>query len=253
MISTKKLSLVTILFISLNTFAGLKDVYKYRWLDPKKEVFVLQDKIHENEGRFFISAGFGDHKLSEFQNVTMLNGTLGYYFSEEWAIEAFYHHYMSSENGAYNAVFRQTSLNTSGGQSNIVLPHVVRWDNMMGANVLYTPFYGKINTFNLIFYVDLGFGLGASWNKYSHNTKAATNNLSDTYETDSTVSFNWKFQFKWHLTDNIKIKLDFINYLATIPSLDFNNVATSSTSSSHTETTEFVRSYDIIGSIGFMF
>ncbi len=236
----------------MNTFAGLKDVYKYRWLDPKKEVFVLQDKMHENEGRFFISAGFLDHKLSEFQSVTGINGTAGYYFSEEWAVEGFYNHYMNSNNGAYKAVLTQTNTG-GGGTTNIVLPHVVRWDNMMGLNVLYTPFYGKINTFNLIFYIDLGFGLGASWNKYSHNTAATQANLKkDAYESDSTISYNWKFQFKWHITKTIKFKFDFVNYLATIPSLDFNGFQAGGTGS-HTESTEFVRSYDLLASIGFMF
>jgi len=251
LISTKKLSLFILLLLSLNTFAGLKDVYRYRWLDPKKEVFVLQDKMHENDGRFYISAGYADHRLSEFQSAATINGTLGYYFSEEWAIEGFYNHFLNSNNAAYKAVVTQTSTG-SGGTSNIVLPHVVRWDNMMGANLLYTPFYGKINTFNLIFYVDLSFGLGASWNTYSHNTTAATSTLKDAYETDSTVSVNWKFQFKWHLTDNIKIKFDFVNYLASLPSLDFKGFNTGG-SGTHEETTEIIRSYDLLASVGFMF
>ena len=121
----------------------------------------------------------------------------------------------------------------------------------MGANILYSPFYGKINTFNLIFYVDLSFGLGASWNKYSHNTTAATTTLKDSYETDSTVSVNWKFQFMWHVTNNIKIKFDFVNYFASLPSLNFKGFNTGT--ATHEETTELIRSYDLLASVGFMF
>ncbi len=250
MTSTKLICFLLCIF-SLNVFSGLKDVYKYRWLDKKKKVFVLQDKMHENEKRFYLSVGWAPSRLSEFQASSNINATLGYYFKEEWAFEAFYNHGMNSENGAYDAVVRQTS---SGSGGRTVLPHVQRYNSMMGGYILWSPFYGKINTFNLIFHLDLSFGLGASLNNYSHNTSAtkqsgtSTSSITDSYEDDSNISINGKFQFMWHINNNWKFKFDYANYFGTLPSLDYQGPT-----KGHIETTEFIRAYDLIFSIGYMF
>ncbi len=251
MISTKILSLLIFIF-SLNAFSGLKDVYKFRWLDKKKKVFVLQDKMHENAKRFYISVGYGPGKLSEFQATSTLNATAGYYFSEEWAFEAFYNHGLNSNNGAYDAVVRQTSGGTGG---RTVLPHVQRYNNQIGGYLLWSPFYGKINTFNLIFYVDLSFGLGVSMNNYSHNTNATiqsgqsgTTQILDSYEDDSAISLNAKFQFMWHMTRHWKFKFDYANYFASIQSLDFQGAG-----KGHKKADEIIGAHDLLFSIGYMF
>jgi len=249
----KILSIYIKLFITLSFFgstflyAGQKDIYNFKWLDQSKKVYVLQDKIHENKGRVYLNVGYGSSELSKFNSTTNLHGNLGVYMGEEWALEGFFSNYTNKNNDAYEAINVQIKEQTGRD----VFPHVVKIKQMYGLNLMYSPFYGKINTFNKIFYLDWSFGIGGAMSKYEHNTEliqAALGTFStDTYEDGSAISGLLKTQLRWHLNKTFKVNLDFVNYFTKLPDLE--NLG----GSFFNEKEKFIRSYDIMISAGLMF
>lgn len=192
-----------------SVYAGIKDVYEFKWLDPKKKVFVLQNKIHKNIKSGNVSLGYGSGQLSDFQDTSAIHLMADYYLSEEWGLEFFLTSYSNSNNDSYRAVQNQV-----GG----VIPHVIKFNMLYGLNLMFSPFYGKINTFNTIYYIDWSFGLGFAMIDADDNTTSFDANApTDTYESESRFGFSAKTQVRWHLTDLINIQFDYITYFANLP------------------------------------
>ena len=74
------------------------DLYKFLWLDTDKKVFVLQNKLYKKKNTHYLDVALVQDLSSNFQEVRGAQISYGYYFSEYWAIEGFYHHYTSSDN-----------------------------------------------------------------------------------------------------------------------------------------------------------
>lgn len=190
------------------TFAGTKDYYEFKWLDPEKKVFVLQDKLFENEKKFYFNLGYGSQTLSQFQDVSVFHGALGYFFKEEWGVELFAHIYRNKDNNAYNAV-QQPRTGTP------VLPFILRAKNTIGLMAIYAPFYAKLNTYNLIYYIDWSFGLGASKVSAEDNFSDFDSNATTLrvgYESVSKTAITAKTQVAFHLSDLWSLNIDFYNY-----------------------------------------
>ena len=134
------------------SWAGTEDIYQFKWLDPDKKVFVLQEKTYENRRRVYFDLGYGTSRFSDFQDTSVLHVDIGWYFAEEWGIELLYHSYSNSNNDSYKAVQRQVT----------VIPFIIKVESALGGLLVYSPFYGKLNTYNLIYYLDWSFGLGAA-------------------------------------------------------------------------------------------
>lgn len=232
-----KISLV-LLFVSKG-FGAEGDVYKFKWLDPKKKVYVLQNKIFPNKGSVYLNAGLGFSKLSAFNSSWLMNFNLGHFFTEQWGIEGFFNYYNNDENVAYRAVVDTVRREAQ----KYVFPHVTKLTQMYGVNLVLSPFYGKINWFNKIFYIDLNFGLGVGMSSYEHNTAILnTGATTDEYEQDSSLSFVFKTQWKWHLSRTVKISLDTSIYHTNLPDIQ-----------DQVETTKWIRSIDTLLSLGVVF
>ena len=140
-----------LLLLSIGKAWAAEDhLYDFRWLDPDKKVYVLQNKIYEKRGSAYANLGFLSGLSSRYQDVYGGRFAAGYYLFEEWAIEAFYHYYSNEDNtnreileGAYGAY-----------------PFVRSFKNKWGVMLLWSPFYGKINTLNKIIYFDWFGGVG---------------------------------------------------------------------------------------------
>ncbi len=130
--------------------AAEDNLYDFLWLDPDKAVYVLQHKIYEKRHSFYLDFSLLSNSSSEFQDSSGFVGNLGYYWAEEWGVELSYSQYSNKDNAAYLNV---TQINGSE-------PFVRRADQLMNINVIWSPFYGKINTFNKIIYFDWRFGIG---------------------------------------------------------------------------------------------
>lgn len=150
-------SVVTLLFLyflshlfSFSARADETDLYDFLWLDPDKKVYVLQNKIHKKTHTFYGSLGYLKTTNSKFQDSKGLRVGAGYYLTEEWSVELLFNNYKNSNNKTYENV---TRINGSE-------PFVRKINSTLGAVINWSPFYGKMNTFNKIFYFDWYIGAG---------------------------------------------------------------------------------------------
>lgn len=187
--------------VMLRAQASEQDLYDFLWLDPDKKVYVLQNKVYEKKGTFYGSLGIGKGLSADFQDTRTYTGRVGYFFAEEWGIELLYTNKNHENDDAYESV-------TNSGANNKV-PFVRRINSYYGGLVVWSPFYGKINTFNRIFYFDWSFGLGVSQIDAESNRTAFRNNASvDAYEEESFTGAVYKTQFRFYITENLNMDLD---------------------------------------------
>jgi outer membrane beta-barrel protein len=212
----KKIQLILIIFVSLffeYAKAAEKDLYDFLWLDPDKKVFVLQNKVHKKENTVYANIGIGSGLSSNFQNTTLLHFNAGYSITETWAIEALYTTYSNTDNDAF--------LNIK--QLNGAVPFIRNMKSNYGVIAKWSPFYGKINTFNRIYYFDWTFGAGLGKIKTESNATTADSKLTtNTYAKESYNSLISKTDLTVHINKNIHLNagLMFNTYLAPGPTIN---------------------------------
>lgn len=202
----KKLLLLTALFtyVAAPNMACAKegDLYDFLWLDPDKKVYVLQNKLYKKNHTFYGDLGFIKNINSKYQDTIGFSAAGGYYFMETWAVEVFYKKYSNDDNDTYKNV-----VNVNGSE-----PFVRRVNDAYGANIIWSPFYGKINTFNKIFYFDWSFGAGiASIQTESNRESVADAGKAGQYKDDDYVGLNLKTGLKFHATKNFHIGIELSN------------------------------------------
>ncbi len=176
--------------LSFNALSSEDSLYDFLWLDPDKSVYVLQNKLYKKTNSFYLELDAGVAFGDEFLNTHNVNLKIGYYFSEEWGIEIFGSKYFNSFANNKGEVKRIANVS----------PFLRQPEQAIGATLLWTPFYGKINTFNKIFYFDWGFGLGAAMLDTTSNLKTAgSTTLKERFDDEDQISFVYKTDFKFHL------------------------------------------------------
>ena len=153
------------------SWSAESDLYNFSWLDPEKKVYVLQNKIYKKQGTFYLNLGFfsGQGGNSNYQDVVGGHFSLGYYLFEEWAIEIFAHAYSNSDNENKDNLIEITKH----------APFIRNFNSKMGGMLLWSPFYGKINTFNKILYFDWSLGLGGGTIAAESNAKTAAEEFDE--------------------------------------------------------------------------
>jgi len=189
--------------LSQKIYAGEKSLYDFLWLDPDKKVYVLQNKIYKKENTFYADIGYLSNFTSTFQKTDGFVFRGGYYFKEEWGVEVFYNHYNNSNNENWNNI-----RNINGAD-----PFVRRFNSSVGAMAIWSPFYGKINTFNKIFYFDWSFGLGVAQVSSESNRETVTDtNLQSAYAKEKFTALAWKTNIKFHVNENIHIGAEWMQH-----------------------------------------
>jgi outer membrane beta-barrel protein len=217
-LNCKKISLYSLFLVSFTLSAPAlradeKDLYDFLWLDPDKKVYVLQNKVHKKAKTVYLNLGTGMGLSSNFQDTSLLHTNFGYYISEEWAVEAIYSKYSNKDNEALENLKR---LNGS-------VPFIRKTDSNMGLLAKWSPFYGKINTFNKIFYFDWSFGLGLGKLETTSNATSVSVPLqANTYQKESYTSLIGKTGLSFHASKNFHIGVDLImnNYKAPGPTIN---------------------------------
>jgi outer membrane beta-barrel protein len=190
--------------------AGEESLYDVLWLDPDKSVYVLQNKLYKKEHSVYLDVGYISNFTSKFQDTNGFSLKGGYYIHEEWGLEIFYQQYANSNNDD----FRNVRL------INQAEPFIRRMNASYGAAVIWSPFYGKINTFNQIFYFDWSFGAGYAQVVTDSNLKTVRiNNAENKYESNIYNGAVLKTKVKFHLKENIHIGVEYMNtyYMAPGP------------------------------------
>ena len=193
--------------------ADEKDLYDFMWLDPDKKVYVLQNKVHKKAQSVYLNVGYGKGLSSTFQDTSLLHTNFGFYLTEEWALEGLYSKYNNSDNDDLENLKR---LNGS-------IPFIRSIESNYGLLAKWSPFYGKINTFNKIFYFDWSFGLGlGKINSKSNATSVAVPTQANTTSDEKYTSVIAKTGFSFHASKNIHIGLDVLlnNYKAPGPTIN---------------------------------
>jgi len=182
--------------------AAEKDLYNFLWLDPDKKVYVLQNKVYKREHTVYLDVGYLKALSSKFQNTNGFKIKGGYYFKEEWAVELFFNKYSNSNNDTY-----QNAKAVNG-----IEPFIRRFNSSFGLLGVWTPFYGKINTFNRIYYFDWSFGAGPAFIKAESNLKtAAASGTENRYDKESMTGAMGKTELRFHLSKNVHIGLEYQN------------------------------------------
>jgi len=153
-----KLIILIVFLCSAPLFANEKSLYNFGWLDPDKEVYVLQNRKFRKSERFYVGANGVKTLSGAF--VDSFGGSVraGYFFKEDWGIEFAFGKNSGSENNT-----------AKGVKESGTTPYYRKIDKYSGAMLVWSPFYSKINTFNKIFYFDWMFGLGAAQITSQHN------------------------------------------------------------------------------------
>ena len=193
--------LLLVITITSNVRAGENDLYDFLWLDPDKTVYVLQNKIYPKNKSFYADFGYVTGMTSTFQDTNGGQLKLGYFFSEEWAVEHNFIQYSNTENSAHDNVEYVAE----------VAPFVRRPLSTNSLFLIYSPFYGKINTFNKIFYFDVSFGLGTGIFTAESNLKTAEDKNSNKYATETYTPIQLKATTKFHLNKHLHLGVEFLS------------------------------------------
>ena len=82
------ISLVSL--VSLNrTHAGENSHYDFSWLDPDKEIFVLQNRTYQKDGNFYVNVGGGFTASGAFVDSLNVQGRFGFFFHRRTWCRAF--------------------------------------------------------------------------------------------------------------------------------------------------------------------
>jgi outer membrane beta-barrel protein len=231
----KALFLLLSLLSSSHIFASEKDIYEFSWLDPDKEVYVLQNRKFRKAGHVHVNAGGGITTSGAFVTSTAIQGRVGYFISEDFGLEGLY----SKNNGKENDTAK--GVRSSGPQGTGTTPFRRIVDNYWGVMALWSPFYSKINTFNKIVYMDWIFGVGYSQLKEKNNKLAFQSAALANQETlESHSGVIWEAGLKFYLDQSLSIRADLTSIMYSA-----NNIATSGTS--------LKSNYDATLSLGYSF
>jgi len=210
MLKISIIALALMMMMTKRTHAGEESLYDFLWLDPDKKVYVLQNKLYKKEQSFYFDVGYISNFTSKFQDTSGFGVRAGYFIHEEWGLELFYNKYSNKNNDDFDNV----------RLINQAEPFIRRMDSSYGANLIWSPFYGKINTFNKIFYFDWSFGAGLAKVTTESNIKTVRlGNVANSYEKETYTGGILKSNVKLHVTENIHLGLEYMNtyYMAPGP------------------------------------
>lgn len=200
------LLLVSFFNIPLNSYAGEESVYSFSWLDPDKEVYVLQNRKFRKKGRFHVNAGFGMTTSGAFVDANNIQGRAGFFPYEEWGIEFVYSKNSGDENTTADSV--RNNCGTCSGS--VPFRRIV--DDYMGGLLLWSPFYMKINTFNQILYVDWIIGLGYGKLQETNNRQEVLTSADFELETLTHSGIMWNTALKFYMSSTFSVRADLTSF-----------------------------------------
>ena len=223
-------SLISLLFIySTNIYSSEEDLYSFSWLDQDKEVYVLQNRKYRKDGSFYLSGGGGITTSGAFVNAFTLQTKVGYFFKEDWGLEFLFSKNFGKENDIAELIKNPNGIAGS-------VPFRVFVKSYFGGQVLWSPFYSKINTFNKIIYVDWVFGVGGGLLTESNNRKITSANTDDFDPPNRSISDDsqdiednhfallWSTGLQFYVNQDFYVKLDMVaTHFKTITQISSGN------------------------------
>jgi outer membrane beta-barrel protein len=202
--------LILLAITSLSSWASEKDVYDFLWLDTDKSVYVLQKKIHQKKGKSYFQFGYTHGISTDFQDTNGYNLNIGRYFHEEFAVELQYTQYANENDNSYESIIRVNNTE----------PFIRKMSKSIGVMAIWSPFYGKINTFNKIYYFDIAFGLGISSLVTESNLKYVDDSsITGKFDHENQTALLAKIDFKIYFSEQYFFQAQLLNhsYMANEP------------------------------------
>lgn len=196
----KKITLILVsLIMSTLVYANEKSLYNFSWLDNDKEIYVLQNRKFRKDGNFYVGGTLGYNLSQEFLDAYGGTVRAGYFFTEDWGLEFLYGKNTSEENDTAKGVKEQGTV-----------PFYRDIDSFVGAMVMWSPFYSKINTFNKVFYFDwmFGLGVGSITTKDNRNKFDTTAANQDSLTSESVIGALWNTGFRFYINESWSLRLD---------------------------------------------
>lgn len=180
------------------TYSAETSTYEFKWLDPDKEVYVLQNRKFRKIGKLYLNVGVGTTTSGAFADAAYGQVRVGFFFTENWGFEALHTTTSSKTNSTYDSVFAQDSV-----------PFVRLIDSYSGAMFMWSPFYAKINTFDQIFYFDWMFGLGFATLSEQNNRTALNEGSKDLpFESEDHSGVMWATSLRFYMSQHWSLRLD---------------------------------------------
>lgn len=222
--------------LSLNAFADNKALYDFKWLDEGEKVYVVQNKEYLKTGRVSVDLNLMTSDASAYQETLGYGGAITYYFSENYSLDFTYKIYNNDDNADLDNI---RNIDTGGGGT--IKPLIRKIDSAKLLHFNWIPFYGKINTFNRIFFFDWGLGLGVGQFETQGNYKTFNDrNVPLTYEKSNDMGMNIRSYFKFFTMSNMTFGFEYnLTGVQTIRSPDGSE--------------DILWYTDIMASIGYMF
>jgi outer membrane beta-barrel protein len=194
--------LLSSLFLSSKVIAAENDIYEFSWLDPDKEVYVLQNRKFRKADRLYVNTGGGITTSGAFVDSTSIQGRAGVFLTEGFGVEGLY----AKNSGKENAT--AAGVRSSTGGSATPFRRIV--ENYWGVMATWSPFYSKTNTFNSIIYMDWIFGVGYAQlteknNKLDFSGDVALKNIPTT---ESHSGLIWEAGLMFYLSQNFTLRTD---------------------------------------------
>ncbi|MCO5141788.1 MAG: outer membrane beta-barrel domain-containing protein [Oligoflexia bacterium] len=178
---------------------GTPDEYDFSWLDPDKKIYVVQNRKYLKKGRLELALSGGVGIGEPYRKRRIFLPRAFFYINETWAVSALAGFNSNSENDNFVALKTVSS----------VVPAVRDVQSFYGGSIVWLPFYGKINIFNQILYIDWHFelGVGQASTEIDLNTSSTGN---PRIQESSHFSFHWGTGQKFFITRNFAARLDYL-------------------------------------------
>jgi outer membrane beta-barrel protein len=238
------LSLITSLFAGTaahaapegNPAAG-EGEYDFSWLDPEKKIYVVQNRKYLKQNRLEVALSAGLGGGDTYRSTTTIMPRVIFYPSETFGVSVF---------GGFNKNSENHNVSDLKDAGSSVKPAVRDVQSRIGASLMWMPFYGKVNIFNQILYLDWHFEAGVG----QVSTEIDLNNQftgQPIIEETSHFAFHWGTGQKFFITRNWAARLDFMAQYYKAPSGVVPNSVTPPTSSQGTPEVSYDNYYVTIG------
>ena len=210
-----------------------KDEYDFSWLDPDKKIYVVQNRKFTKEMRLEVNLSYGVGLAQAYNTTRTILPRASFYINEHWGVSVF---------GGFNTnTTNDNYVNLKAVSS--VIPTVRTVKSFTSGSVLWIPFYGKINIFNQIFYLDWDFevGLGTLLSDIDLNTRS---NGTSVINESSFTEWHWGTGQRFFVTRNFSVRFDYLTQYYTAP-VALSGVITGTTSG-------YSNSYFVLG-VGYTF
>jgi outer membrane beta-barrel protein len=176
------------------------DEYNFSWLDPDKKVYVVQNRKYRKAQRVALFASLGLNLSNPYRTEYVFTPRLSYWFTEQFGLEVFYTGVRNSDNYTLTALKKASPT---------ALPYVRENRSYYGALFTWTPWYSKLNFFNMILYYDWFFnaGVGQVNTAVDHNTRA---DKSPDFVLENLFAFYYGTGMNFFVTRNWTVRWDLI-------------------------------------------